>query len=47
MKQGTAAKGGLNTVYEITSQLLGQSNTCTKPVKDKEGKVITSERGKS
>ena len=41
-----AGKGGLNTVYEITTQLSGQSNTCTKPVKDKEGKVITSERGK-
>lgn len=41
-----AAKGGLNSVYEITTQLSGQSNTCTKPVKDKEGKVITSEMGK-
>ena len=41
-----AAKRGLNSLYEITTQLSGQSNTCTKPVKDKEGKVITSERGK-
>ena len=38
-----AVKGGLNTVYEITTQLSGQSNTCTKPIKDKEGKAIRSE----
>ena len=37
-----AAKGDLNIVYKITKQLIGgQSNTYTKPVKDKEGNVLT------
>ena len=39
-----AANGDLNTVYKVTKQLTEQNNTCTKPVKDKEGKVITTER---
>lgn len=39
-----AAKGELSTVYKITKQLSGQSNTYTKPVKDKQGELITTER---
>ena len=38
------AKGDLNTVYKITKQLSGQSNTHIKPIKDEEGKVITTEK---
>ena len=33
-----------NTVYKITKQLSGQSNTHIKLVKDEEGKVITTEK---
>lgn len=37
-----ATKGDLNIEYKITKQLVGgQSNTYTKPVKDKEEKVLT------
>ena len=39
-----AAKGDLNTVYKITKQLSGWNNTCKKPVKDKHGKLLTTER---
>ena len=39
-----AAKGDLNTVYKITEQLSGQTNTHIKPVKNEEGKVITTEK---
>ena len=39
-----AAKGNLNTVYKITKQLSGRNNTCNKPVKDKHGKLLTTER---
>ena len=39
-----AANGDLSTVYKVTKQLTEQNNTCTKPVKEKEWKVITTER---
>ena len=39
-----AAKGYLNTVYKITKQLSGRNNTCNKPVEDKQGKLLTTER---
>ena len=39
-----AAKGDLNTVYKITKQLSGRNNTCNKPVKDRQGKLLTTER---
>ena len=38
------AKGDLNTMYKITKQLSGQSKTHIKPIKDEEGKVITTEK---
>ena len=31
-------------MYKITKHLSGRSNTNTKPVKDKEGKMITTKR---
>ena len=39
-----ATKGDLSTVYKITKQLSGWNNTCNKPVKDKHGKLLTTER---
>ena len=39
-----AAKGDLNTVYKITKQLSGRNNTCNKPIKNKHGKLLTTER---
>ena len=39
-----AAKGDMNTVYKITKQLSGRNNTCNKPVEDKQGKLLTTER---
>ena len=39
-----ASNGDLSTVYKVTKQLTEQNNTCTKPVKEKEWKVITTER---
>ena len=38
------AIGDLNTVYKITKQLSGRNNTCNKLVKDKQGKLLTTER---
>ena len=38
-----ASKGNLNTVYKITKELCGKS-TQIPPVKDTNGKVITTER---
>lgn len=35
-----AAKGDLITVYKINKQVSGQNNTCNKPVKDKQGKLL-------
>lgn len=39
-----ATKEDLNTVYKITKQLSGHSNTHIKPVKGEEGKVTTTEK---
>ena len=36
----------LNTFYKITKQLSGQSNSYIKPVREKEGKVITTKRNR-
>lgn len=37
-----AANGDLNTMYKVTKQIMEQNNTSTKPVKDKEGKVLSA-----
>ena len=39
-----AAKGDLNIFYKTAKQLSGRNNTCNKPVKDKRGKLLTTER---
>ena len=39
-----AAEGDLNTVYNIIKQLSGQVNFCNKPVRDKQVKLLTTER---
>ncbi|KAL7388304.1 hypothetical protein ABVT39_011038 [Epinephelus coioides] len=42
-----AAKGQLGTVYKITKQLSGRRNICNKLVKDKQGRLLTTERGQA
>ena len=39
-----AAEGDLNTVYYIIKQLSGQITFCNKPVRDKQEKLLTTER---
>ena len=36
----------LDTLYKITKQLSGQSNSYIKPVREKEGNVITTKRNR-
>ena len=43
MRETTAIRGEMSTVYKITKQLCGTRNVKANQVKDKQGKTLTKE----